>query len=206
MTSEFPKTVHVDGGEIELRLMTPSDEKQVLAFAKKLPTHDLLFLPRDITQPKVIAAWVRAIDAGTMTTLLALGRRPRRRLRRHLSRSAFLVTAFRRTARGHHTQRARQGRGPRADPGLLRADVANRHRKNRGPDDDRPARRHRRIRKPRFPQRGLLREHVQDRDGKRHDIVILSHDVRQGAGPDVGLRRGPCVLARKARGSAPGPR
>jgi len=71
MTSEFPKTVHVEGGEVELRLMTASDELAVLAFAQGLPTHDLLFLPRDITQPKVITAWVRAIDSGSMTTLLA---------------------------------------------------------------------------------------------------------------------------------------
>lgn len=33
-----------------------------------------------------------------------------------------------------------------------------------------------------FRSEGLLREHVQDRDGKRHDIVILSHDVAKVLG------------------------
>jgi L-amino acid N-acyltransferase YncA len=33
-----------------------------------------------------------------------------------------------------------------------------------------------------FRSEGLLREHVQDREGKRHDIVILSHDVAKVLG------------------------
>ena len=28
-----------------------------------------------------------------------------------------------------------------------------------------------------FRSEGLLRDHVQDKDGRRHDIVILSHDA-----------------------------
>ena len=52
--------------------MTRSDEPAVLAFAQKLPTHDLLFLPRNISQPKVLSAWVNEIDRGAIVSLIAI--------------------------------------------------------------------------------------------------------------------------------------
>ena len=52
--------------------MTGADEAAVLAFAQALPRHDLLFLPRDITQPKILAAWTHELECGTLTSLLAL--------------------------------------------------------------------------------------------------------------------------------------
>ena len=39
---------------------------------KALPTHDLLFLPRNISQPKVLSAWINEIERGDITSLLAL--------------------------------------------------------------------------------------------------------------------------------------
>jgi hypothetical protein len=44
--------------------MSRADEPAVLAFAQKLPTHDLLFLPRNISQPKVLSAWINEIERG----------------------------------------------------------------------------------------------------------------------------------------------
>ena len=55
-TRSYPRHVKTDAGDIEFRLMTQADEAAVLAFAQKLPPHDLLFLPRNISQPKVVAA------------------------------------------------------------------------------------------------------------------------------------------------------
>ena len=67
----YPRTVALaGGGDVELRFMRAGDEAAVLAFARELPAHDLLFLPRDITQPKVLAAWVSEIERGALTTLL----------------------------------------------------------------------------------------------------------------------------------------
>jgi RimJ/RimL family protein N-acetyltransferase len=56
---------------IEVRDMRAGDEPAVLAFARELPPHDLLFLPRDITQPKVLDAWMHEIERGRLTSLLA---------------------------------------------------------------------------------------------------------------------------------------
>ena len=67
----LPRALYLDGETIELRVMSGVDDAAVLAFAKAAPAHDLLFLARDITHPKVVRAWVRDIEAGTITTLLA---------------------------------------------------------------------------------------------------------------------------------------
>ncbi len=68
----FPKTVTLGQSAVTLREMRSSDEKAVLAFAQSLPPHDLLFISRDISNPKVVSAWVEAIRLGTIWTLLAL--------------------------------------------------------------------------------------------------------------------------------------
>jgi len=68
----YPRHVTTEAGDIEFRLMTRADEAAVLAFAQKLPTHDLLFLPRNISQPKVLSAWVNEIERGDITSLLAI--------------------------------------------------------------------------------------------------------------------------------------
>lgn len=70
--SRYPRTVTYGDSEVLLRLMTRDDEPRVLEFARSLPPHDLLFLRRDITQPKVLSAWVNEIEAGSITSLLAL--------------------------------------------------------------------------------------------------------------------------------------
>ena len=71
-TRSYPRHVKTDAGDIEFRLMARSDEAAVLAFAQKLPTHDLLFLPRNISQPKVLSAWINEIERGAIKSLLAV--------------------------------------------------------------------------------------------------------------------------------------
>src|SRR5205085_9461779 len=71
-TRTYPRHVKTDAGDIEFRLMSPADEAAVLEFAQKLPTHDLLFLPRNISQPRVLAAWIKEIERGAITSLLAV--------------------------------------------------------------------------------------------------------------------------------------
>src|SRR3978361_481737 len=71
-TRSYPRQAKTDAGEIEFRLMARTDEAAVLAFAQKLPTHDLLFLPRNISQPKVLSAWINEIERGAITSLLAV--------------------------------------------------------------------------------------------------------------------------------------
>jgi GNAT superfamily N-acetyltransferase len=68
----YPLHVATEAGDIEFRMMGPADEALVLEFARKLPAHDLLFLPRNIGEPKVLAAWIKEIERGSITSLLAV--------------------------------------------------------------------------------------------------------------------------------------
>ena len=71
-TTRYPRTVHCNGTDVQLRLMTPEDQELVAVFGAALPRHDLLFLRRDITQPKVLSAWASQLEAGEITSLVAL--------------------------------------------------------------------------------------------------------------------------------------
>ncbi|WP_315837892.1 GNAT family N-acetyltransferase [Bradyrhizobium prioriisuperbiae] len=68
----YPRHIKTDGGDVEFRLMGHADEAAVLAFARGLPVHDLLFLPRNISQPKVLSAWVKEIERGSIVSVLAV--------------------------------------------------------------------------------------------------------------------------------------
>ena len=71
LAERYPRTVVTEKARFELRPMTIDDERIVLDFARTLPTHDLLFMRRDITQPKVLSAWAREIAAENIASLLA---------------------------------------------------------------------------------------------------------------------------------------
>lgn len=67
----YPRHVVIDGGNLEFHLMGPADEAAVLAFAQKLPVHDMLFLPRNIGEAKVLSAWIKEIERGAIVSVLA---------------------------------------------------------------------------------------------------------------------------------------
>lgn len=69
---EHPRTVRLkDGRAVTLRLMTPADATAIATFARSLPEDDLLFLRMDITDPEAVAHWVRNLEAGLTTTVIA---------------------------------------------------------------------------------------------------------------------------------------
>ncbi|HEU0044350.1 GNAT family N-acetyltransferase [Sphingomonas sp.] len=55
-----------------IRRFDPADRERVAAFARTLPEHDLLFLGRDLNHPRVIEAWLEAIGDGWIDSLLAV--------------------------------------------------------------------------------------------------------------------------------------
>ena len=67
----YPLMEETASGTVVLRLMVPADREAVHAFALDLPSHDLMFLRRDITQIEQIDAWLAEIKAGDITTVLA---------------------------------------------------------------------------------------------------------------------------------------
>jgi L-amino acid N-acyltransferase YncA len=71
VTSRYPRTITSDHASFDLSLMHALDEPDVLRFARALPTHDLLFMRRDITNAKVLSAWVREIVAENIVSVVA---------------------------------------------------------------------------------------------------------------------------------------
>ena len=68
----YPQALAVADGEVEVRCVNSGDEAAILDFARALAPHDLLFMPRNISEPKVVAAWTKEALAGKLTTLLAI--------------------------------------------------------------------------------------------------------------------------------------
>ncbi len=179
-TNVYPRTVTTGGSEVELRFMRAGDEAAVLAFARELPAHDLLFLPRDITHPKVLAAWVSEIERGAMTTVLALRGGAvvvgiATIVRDPLSWSAHVAelrVVVARAARG-------QGLGRVLSTAAGELAVATGVEKlvaHMTPDQIGAVTVFETMG---YRAEALLRDHVKDEAGVKHDLVILSLDVER---------------------------
>jgi RimJ/RimL family protein N-acetyltransferase len=51
--------------------MGAADQDKMLALTRSLPERDLLFLRYDITDPAIVADWIDKIESGNMVTILA---------------------------------------------------------------------------------------------------------------------------------------
>src|SRR5580700_11542451 len=182
MSSEprsYPRHVKTDAGEIEFRLMTRADEAAVLDFAKALPTHDLLFLPRNISQPKVLSAWVNEIERGDITSLLALKDsavvgcgtlvRDSHSWSPHVGEIRTVVSL---DVRGQGVGRAlsQETFALALGSGLEKLTV------QMTVDQQAAIALFEGLG---FKAEALLRDHVRDVDGKTHDIVVLGHNIAQ---------------------------
>ncbi|MBK5655670.1 MULTISPECIES: GNAT family N-acetyltransferase [unclassified Bradyrhizobium] len=175
----YPRHVTTEAGDIEFRLMTRADEAAVLAFAQKLPTHDLLFLPRNISQPKVLSAWVNEIERGDITSLLAIkdGKvvgcgtlvRDPHSWSPHVGEIRMVVSL---DVRGQGVGRAlsQETFAIALGAGLEKFSVQM-------TVDQRAA--IALFESLGFKAEALLRDHVRDVEGKTHDIVVLGHNVAQ---------------------------
>ena len=72
INESYPREIGVGGRRTAtLRLMEKSDRDRVLDFARSLSRDDLLFLRKDITASQVVDEWLRDIEAGHTITVLA---------------------------------------------------------------------------------------------------------------------------------------
>ena len=175
----YPRHTNTDAGEIEFRLMSRADEGAVLEFAKKLPTHDLLFLPRNISEPKVLSAWINEIERGAITSLLAvkdvkvvgcgtLVRDPHS-WSPHVGEIRMVVSS---DVRGQGVGRAlsQETFALALGGGLEKLSVQM-------TIDQQAA--IALFESLGFKAEALLRDHVRDLEGKTHDIVVLGHNIAQ---------------------------
>jgi GNAT superfamily N-acetyltransferase len=175
----YPRRVATEAGDIEFRLMAQADEAAVLDFAQKLPLHDLLFLPRNISEPKVLAAWIKEIERGAITSLLAVmaGRvvgcgtivRDPLSWSPHVGEIRMVVATDVRglgvgRALSQETFALALGAGLEKLMVQMTVDQVGAIAIFEGLG---------------FKAEALLRDHVRDLAGKKHDIVVLGHNVAQ---------------------------
>jgi RimJ/RimL family protein N-acetyltransferase len=178
-TRSYPRSVKLDAGDIEFRLMARADEAAVLDFARALPTHDLLFLPRNISQPKVLSAWIGEIERGAITSLLAIkdGKvvgcgtlvRDSHSWSPHVGEIRMVVSQ---DVRGHGVGRAlsQETFALALGAGLEKLTV------QMTVDQQAAIALFEGLG---FRAEALLRDHVRDVHGKTHDIVVLGHNIAQ---------------------------
>ncbi|MYH67029.1 MAG: GNAT family N-acetyltransferase [Dehalococcoidia bacterium] len=174
----YPASGTVGGKRVTLRLMDGGDGDAVLAFARALPEHDLLFLRRDITQPEQVETWVQRIEAGVATSLLVLDSDD--------SIAGYATVDRNDLPWSQHVAELRVLVGPALRGrgiGRLLTEEAFRIALGMGVDKiigQMTVDQHEAIavfRSLGFQPEALLRDHVKDRAGEKHDLVILSHDV-----------------------------
>ena len=177
-STRYPRTVEIKDGKVTLDLMSSGAEAEVLTFAKTLPPHDLLFLRRDITEPKVLSAWAQQIETGEITSLLARDEageilgctavvQDEHSWSPHVGELRVLVAPSGKD-RGLGRQLIQESFLIALGLGLekLTAQMT--------PDQTGAINV---FEEMGFTAEALLKEHVRDQSGEKHDIVILSHDV-----------------------------
>ncbi|MEP1144200.1 MAG: GNAT family N-acetyltransferase [Henriciella sp.] len=175
--TEYPKSIPLGQSSILLRIPEANDATAIHGFAKKLPVHDLLYLRRDISQRSVVDAWLVAVAQGESLSLLAeqdgalIGMSAlmldRKSWSPHVGEMRVLIGD---SARGNGLGRIMiQETFLQAVNHELEKIIAQMTLDQSG------ARRV--FQEMGFEQEALLKDHVRDRNGKDHDILIMSCDV-----------------------------
>jgi GNAT superfamily N-acetyltransferase len=173
----YPRQIDCGGTKIDIARMTSSDREALVAFVASLPAQDLLFVSRDINHPKVIDAWMRALDSGDVASLIArdgetmLGCTAivtdRLSWSRHVGELRVLVSP---AGRGKGLGRVLIQECLAQAIGLgLKKLIAQMTTNQRGAIAV--------FEDLGFRAEALLSNHVAGQDGEMHDLVVLSHDV-----------------------------
>ena len=171
-------TLTAGGQRLALRYMAAGDRDALLSFARSLPTHDLLFLRRDITKGDEIDAWIADIDRGEVSTILAVDddgavagyaavARNDLRWMRHVAELRVLV--------GERARGGGLGRALTQEAFRVAADTGVRKMIARMTLDQ-PAAIHV-FRRLGFRSVALLPDHVIDASGNSYDLVVMEQDV-----------------------------
>jgi L-amino acid N-acyltransferase YncA len=181
MTTEsvrtYPETRRIGNREVTLRYMGPGDKAAVLAFARALPEHDLLFLRRDITEDSAVDEWISEIRDGTMTTVLASAgdelvgygsiQRSRLRWSAHVAELRVMISEAMR-GKGLGRVLTQEAFAIALESGIEKM-MAQMTLDQKGAIAT--------FEGIGFRPEALLRDHVKDRDGNKHDLLMLSHEV-----------------------------
>jgi L-amino acid N-acyltransferase YncA len=168
-----------DGSNIILRLLRRVDIVEFLAFTQSLADHDLLFLRTDITDAGIVADWLDNVEAGRIVTIVAerdvrifgyaslhLSNAP---WSQHVGELRVLIGG---EMRGKGLGRALTDAifAQALDHGIQKM-VAQMTIDQKGAIAT--------FEELGFRAEALLRDHVKDRNGEKHDLLVYSHDVHE---------------------------
>ncbi|MEX2246061.1 MAG: GNAT family N-acetyltransferase [Dehalococcoidia bacterium] len=175
----LPRLVRLsDGTDMGLRLLSRLDRDAFLRFTQSLAEHDLLFLRIDITDPDVVDAWLDNVDLERIVTIVAErdGRiygygslhMANAQWSRHVGELRVLIGE---SMRGKGLGRALTDAvfAQALDRGIEKM-VAQMTIDQKGAIAT--------FEELGFKAEALLRDHVKDRHGETHDLLVFSHDVR----------------------------
>ena len=174
---EYPREVKLREGSTRVDWMKPSDRDRLLALARAIPEHDLLFMHRDLTRDDAVHSWMLELERGELVSLMAeregalLGyasvQPERDPWSRHVAELRVLVSPEQR-GRGLGQALTQEAFAVALSAGIEKI-VAR-----MTPDQKSAIRTFQGLG---FRPEALLQEHLRDGDGQKHDLLILSHDV-----------------------------
>lgn len=170
----YPMTLTLGPGEIAFRLSKASDADSVLTMIRALPPHDLLFLTRDLTRPEIVDEWladehatrILAFDGARMIGYAAI-HRSQIPWTAHVADLRVLVSEEAR-GRGLGRSLTQQAFAWALAEGVEKM-TAQMTLDQKGAISV--------FEGLGFRPEALLRDHVRDHDGEKHDLLILSHEV-----------------------------
>ena len=173
----YPWTTKLNGTQVTLRLMERGDLAKSLQFSRDVPEEDLMFLTVDITDQAEMEHYIRAVEKGQAVTVLAEvdGRfvgygslqcsQPH--WTRHLGEIRLLVG---REMRGKGLGRVLASEVIQlAQAKGLQKLIARMAVEQQGARQV--------FEKLGFRAEALLTDFVMDRNGRTHDLIVMTHDV-----------------------------
>ncbi len=174
---QYPQSVKLSGYTITLRHMDAGDRDGLVTFARSMPHHDLLFLRRDITQEHEVDNWIEDSARGVMTTIVAerngeilgYGTMHRNDLSwsSHVAELRVSVSPMMR-GKGLGRLLTQEVFAIALAAGVEKM-MAQMTLDQKGAIAT--------FEGMGFRPEALLRDHVKDRDGNKHDLLVLSHEV-----------------------------
>lgn len=177
----YPRRIDCGDSQVEIARMTSADRDALVALVTTLAPHDLLFLKRDISQPKVVDAWMRALDTGELASLVARDGgamvgctaiiTDALSWSRHVGELRVLLSpAWRGKGLGRVLMQECFAQALELGLRKLVAQMTTDQRAAIAVFEEMG-----------FRAEALLSRHVADREGRLHDLVLLSHDVEDVA-------------------------
>lgn len=183
-SNRYPRDVQIsDGSKIKIALMTAADRDSVVAFANGLSDEDLLFLRVDITKPEVVDNWLEQIAAGLTYSLLAkrgedvvgyasVHQEPARWTRRVGELRVNTISELRGTGLGSSLINEIFDQARSLGLKKLTAHMTIEQLSARAG-----------FKQLGFVAEAILTDHVEDRKGQLHDLLIMSYDVEGFTSP-----------------------